>query len=312
MAKGFGADFKKSQKGNAGTARGTSHQMGREAIPKTVNTVSDDLYILIEPGKLSDNPFQPRKEYNEKLIEELSQSIVENGLLQPVVARPHPEDPGSFQIAYGHRRYRACIKAQLPTIKVIVRQMNDVEMSITSIVENLQRDELSILDSAYAYKGLLDSGISLDNIAKKVSISKSVISRTIRFLELPEAILEEMAGEQFSISKSIMMELVALETSEVLEIWPTLLSNHVTIREFRELVQKMHDKQSESINDRESDEEQEPTPTAQKLYSFIKYTSTNRSQSIKFSQTDLKRNPKALIEELELLVADLKSDIDFN
>jgi len=135
---------------------------------------------------LHPNLTQPRQHYDEEALEALTQSIAEQGVLQPLIVRPHPERSGEYQIVAGERRWRAAQRAQLTELPVVVRALDDRQMLELAIVENVQREDLTALEEAEAYQRLTaEFGYSHDQIAKAVGKSRSHIANIQRLLALP-------------------------------------------------------------------------------------------------------------------------------
>lgn len=139
---------------------------------------------LVRPSR-----FQPRRRFDEDEIRELAQSIGEQGVLQPLVVRRDPEIAGSYEIVAGERRWRAAQLAQLHQLPVIVRDVTDREALEISLVENVQREDLTALEEAQGYKRLIDDfGHTHDALAKAVGKSRSHMANTLRLLGLPEPV----------------------------------------------------------------------------------------------------------------------------
>ena len=111
-------------------------------------------FKIVQIKDIQKNPYQPRKEFSEEKIQELAQSIKENGLIQPIIVRKSPVL--GYEILAGERRYRASIAAGLSEIPVIIKQLSDQDMMLHSIIENLQRENLNPIEEAKAYQSLLD------------------------------------------------------------------------------------------------------------------------------------------------------------
>lgn len=139
---------------------------------------------LVRPSR-----FQPRRRFDDGEIRELAQSIGEQGMLQPLVVRRDPEIAGSYEIVAGERRWRAAQLAQLHQLPVIVRDVTDREALEISLVENVQREDLTALEEAQGYKRLIDDfGHTHDALAKAVGKSRSHMANTLRLLGLPEPV----------------------------------------------------------------------------------------------------------------------------
>ena len=144
-------------------------------------------------GVITPNPRQPRRTFDEDALEELSASITEVGLLQPVVVRKI--SAGSYELVMGERRWRASQRAGLDVIPAIVRDTNDDDMLRDALMENLHRQQLDPLEEAAAYQQLLDDfGATHEQLAQKVGRSRPHISNTLRLLNLPPAVQKRVAA----------------------------------------------------------------------------------------------------------------------
>lgn len=138
----------------------------------------------LEPG-----PFQPRGGMDRASLEELATSIREHGILQPILVRPKPDTPGTFEIIGGERRWRAAQVAQLHEVPVVVRELGDREAMAAGLVENLQRQDLNPLEEAEGYKRLLEEfGLTQESLGQSVGKSRSHVANTLRLLGLPPTV----------------------------------------------------------------------------------------------------------------------------
>ena len=172
-----------------GLGRGLSALFGDDQ-PKDENTskLVDKNKVLI--SDLSRNPYQPRNIFDESKLEELSNSIKRNGIIQPIVVRPKKGDPDKYEIIAGERRWLAAQRAGLHEVPVSILDLNDVETLEVAIVENIQRDDLNPIEEAEGYKRLSDEfKYDHDSISKLMSKSRSHISNTLRLLTLPKDII---------------------------------------------------------------------------------------------------------------------------
>ena len=139
---------------------------------------------------LKPNPDQPRKHFSPESLDELTNSIRDKGVLQPILVREQPGQKGIWQIIAGERRWRAAQAARLKTVPVIERPMNDVEVMEVAIIENVQRSDLNPVEEALAYGSLMSRfGRTQDALAAVVGKSRSHVANTIRLLQLPEPVL---------------------------------------------------------------------------------------------------------------------------
>ena len=176
-----------------GLGRGLSALFGDQTPlePQSKKRTTDTVSI----SDLTRNPYQPRQIFNEVKLEELSQSIKKNGIIQPIAVRPNKSNSGKYEIVAGERRWLAAQRAGLHEIPVNILDLSDVESLEVSIVENIQRDDLSPIEEARGYKRLFDEfKYDHESISKLMSKSRSHISNTLRLLTLPSdviAMLEE-------------------------------------------------------------------------------------------------------------------------
>ncbi len=143
-------------------------------------------------SSIRQNPLQPRTVFSETKLAELTASIKEKGVLQPIVVRPIA---GHYEIVIGERRWRAAGRAELTEIPCVIRELSDQEALECAIIENLQRDDLSAIETANAYKRLLDqAGYTHADVGQKVGISTIAVTNTLRLLNLPprvQALIDE-------------------------------------------------------------------------------------------------------------------------
>lgn len=136
------------------------------------------------------NPNQPRTHFNESALEELSESIRENGVLQPLLVRKHDS---KYEIIAGERRYQASKIAGLTKVPVIIRDVDDQKMLELALIENLQRSDLNPIEEAKGYQQLIKaSGMTQEALSKAVSKSRSTITNSLRLLDLPEQVQQLM------------------------------------------------------------------------------------------------------------------------
>ena len=138
---------------------------------------------------LHPNPQQPRRAFDEASVEELADSIRANGILQPILARRHRERPAEFEIVAGERRWRAAQRAQLHSVPIVIREIDDGQAIELALVENLQREDLSALEEAEAYHHLMTRfDYTQESLARNVGKSRSHIANSLRLRKLPDAV----------------------------------------------------------------------------------------------------------------------------
>ena len=171
-----------------GLGRGLSALFGDEKLENKTKKLSQSNAVSI--SDLSRNPYQPRQTFNEEKLEELSNSIRKNGIIQPIAVRPSKADPGRYEIVAGERRWLAAQRAGLHEIPVTILDLSDVESLEVAIVENIQRDDLNPIEEARGYKRLNEEfKYDHESISKLMSKSRSHISNTLRLLTLPSDVI---------------------------------------------------------------------------------------------------------------------------
>lgn len=163
-----------------------------------VNTVQkSDIVVPIE--KVRPNPDQPRQDFDQQKLDELASSIVEKGVIQPIIVRADPKDENLYQIIAGERRWRASQIALVHDIPIIIREMDDTEVLEVAIIENVQRSDLNPVEEALGFRQLMDSyGHTQEQLAKALGKSRSHIANILRLLSLPDDVLAMLRAGQLS------------------------------------------------------------------------------------------------------------------
>ena len=208
---------------------------------------------LIRISDIQKNPYQPRKEFSKEKIEELAQSIKENGLIQPIIVRQSPVI--GYEILAGERRYRASIAAGLSEVPVIIKKLSDQDMMIHSIIENLQREDLNPIEEAKAYQSLIDKGYTHADIAEKMGKSRPYITNLVRLLTLPDFILTEV--EAGKLSQAHARLLIQLSTDEQKKLLYRIQTEDVSVRQVEHLLKEEKNKKKSKEKDHFIKEEEE-------------------------------------------------------
>ena len=187
---------------------------------------------MISITDIQKNPYQPRKEFDGEKLDELAQSIKENGVIQPIIVRQSPVI--GYEILAGERRYRASLLAGLRSIPAVVKQLSDQEMMVQSIIENLQRENLNPIEEARAYKSLVEKGFTHAEIADKMGKSRPYISNSIRLLSLPDAILSEV--ENGKLSQAHARSLVGLNKEQQDYFFQRIIEEDISVRKLEALL----------------------------------------------------------------------------
>ena len=187
---------------------------------------------MISITDIQKNPYQPRKEFDREKLDELAQSIKENGVIQPIIVRQSPVI--GYEILAGERRYRASLLAGLRSIPAVVKQLSDQEMMVQSIIENLQRENLNPIEEARAYESLVEKGFTHAKIADKMGKSRPYISNSIRLLSLPEQILSEV--ENGKLSQAHARSLVGLNKKQQDYFFQRIIEEDISVRKLEALL----------------------------------------------------------------------------
>ncbi len=191
-------------------------------------------FKIVQIKDIQKNPYQPRKEFSEEKIQELAQSIKENGLIQPIIVRKSPVL--GYEILAGERRYRASIVAGLSEVPVIVKQLSDQDMMLHSIIENLQRENLNPIEEAKAYQSLIDKGFTHTEISEKMGKSRPYITNLVRLLGLPKHILTEV--ESGKLSQAHARLLIQLSSDKQDKLLNRIQTENLSVRQVEQILQK--------------------------------------------------------------------------
>jgi ParB family transcriptional regulator, chromosome partitioning protein len=162
--------------------------------------------------EVAPNPWQPRVDFDEEKLREMAESIREHGVVEPLVVR---QRNGQFELIAGERRLRAARLAGLQTVPVAVRDMSDREALEVTLIENLQREDLSALEEAAAYVRLMEEfGVTQEDVARRVGKSRPAVSNTVRLLQLPQAVRDEMRSGHLSAGHARALLALELPTEQ--------------------------------------------------------------------------------------------------
>jgi ParB family transcriptional regulator, chromosome partitioning protein len=184
------------------------------------------------------NPFQPRKIFDEAALAELSESIKEHGVLQPIILRKKGK---SFEIVVGERRYRASKAVGLTEIPAVIRGFTDQQMMEIAILENLQREDLTPIEEANAYQNLMENlSLTQEQLAFRLGKSRPHIANHIRLLSLPEVVREKISSNQISMGHG--RALLGLKQKKMIPaISDKVMKENLNVRQLESLVQKMNE-----------------------------------------------------------------------
>ncbi|MFD1863453.1 ParB/RepB/Spo0J family partition protein [Planococcus chinensis] len=192
----------------------------------------------IKIGQLKTNPYQPRKIFDDAALQELSESIKEHGILQPVVVRKHGQH---FELVVGERRFRAAKLAKLKEVPAIVKELTDQQMMELAILENLQREDLTPIEEAEAYQKLMEAlSLTQEQLAFRLGKSRPHIANHVRLLALPETVRNMISDKKLTMGHG--RTLLGLRSKKLIpETAEKVAKEGLNVRQLENLVQKLNE-----------------------------------------------------------------------
>ncbi|MBR4345699.1 MAG: ParB/RepB/Spo0J family partition protein [Oscillospiraceae bacterium] len=199
------------------------------------NFSGDENVQTLKMSEIEPNKNQPRRTFNEEALNELADSIREHGLIQPIIVRPAANGM-TYEIVAGERRWKASRIAGLTEVPVIIRNVDDEEMSKIALIENIQRENLNPIEEAAAYKDLTDKyGMTHEELSKTIGKSRSYVSNMLRLLSLPEYVSDKLSRRELSVGHA--KALLGLEDAETIEnVARKVVSDHLNVRQTEKMV----------------------------------------------------------------------------
>ena len=205
---------------------------------------SNNEVVELPLSELRPNPYQPRKIFDEEALNELAISIKEHGVFQPIIVKKSIK---GYEIIAGERRYRASKIAGLETIPAIIRDFTDDEMMQISLLENLQRENLTAIEEAKAYKSIIEAlGLTQDEFAKKIGKSRSYITNMLGLLKLPASVQDMVLYNKISMAHARVLS--KLEDPKQIEaLAEKVVSEGISVHSLEELTQGNEYKKSVKV-----------------------------------------------------------------
>jgi len=208
---------------------------------KTKELATEVAITSIEP-----NPFQPRKVFDDENLMELSESIKQHGIIQPIIVNEAAKN--KYQIIAGERRFRAAKLSGLKTVPVVVAKLNNQQMEEFAIIENIQRVDLTEIEEAIAYKQLAKNlDLKQEAIAKRVGKSRSHVANIMRLLNLPEYIQESLLKKEVTMGQTKPLLSILTDEKRVKNIFELIIKNNLSARQVEDLVKKGTEIKEEKI-----------------------------------------------------------------
>lgn len=206
-------------------------------IPEYETTLdSDKEYLLCDIDQIQPNRYQPRQNFNEEDLEDLSRSIKTQGIIQPLLVRRFEH---GYELVAGERRLRAALKAGLTQVPVVIRNVSDADMLEMSIVENIQRENLNPMEEAEAYHRLIEEfDLTQDQVAERVGKSRSAVANFLRLRNLPPQIRESIVSGSMSMGHARAIAGIDKKTMQM-DIWRKVVSRGLSVRQTEDLVKQV-------------------------------------------------------------------------
>ncbi|WP_404330602.1 ParB/RepB/Spo0J family partition protein [Mesobacillus maritimus] len=198
---------------------------------------TEEIVKEISISELRPNPYQPRKIFQEKAIEELRDSIIEHGILQPIIVRKSIK---GYEIVVGERRFRAAKAAKLQTVPAVVRELDEKQMMELAVLENLQREDLNPIEEGAAYQTLMEKlGLTQEELAKRLGKSRPHLANHIRLLSLPAKIQALISEGKISMGHG--RALLGLRQKEQLQaVAEKTIREGLNVRQLELLIQQLN------------------------------------------------------------------------
>ena len=253
--------------------------------------------ISIDINEIKPNHNQPRKTFNEEKIEELADSILEHGIIQPLVVR---KNGSSYEIVAGERRWRAARKASLDRVPCIIREFSDEENMLIAIIENMQREDLNPIEEAEGINQMIMTyGLTQDQVSKSVSKSRPYITNSLRLLKLPDEIKDLVSDGRLTTGHARALVNVKSKALQA-QICKKIIEDGLSVREVEKLVAREGKNVKKPLK-------KEKSPDTRNVESELKHifgTKVSISQKGKKGKIELEYYSK---EELNRLIDMLKS-----
>lgn len=278
----------------------SNSEIDTQEISVTKKEESEEKGIsFININEIKPNQNQPRKSFNEEKLEELAASIIENGLIQPVILRK--ADKG-YEIVAGERRWRACRKAGLKEIPCIIREFTDEQNMLIAIIENMQREDLNPVEEAEGLNQMIvNFGMTQEQVSKSVGKSRPYITNALRLLKLPSEIREMLLANQLSAGHARAIAGIG-DTEKQIQLAEYAIKEGLSVREIEKII-----KEENAPKKKISRKKAEKSADVRKVEDDLKQimgTKVNLNQSGKKGKIEIEYYSR---DELERLIEMLKS-----
>ncbi len=213
-------------------------------------------YLICDAGQIRPNRYQPRRSFSPDELAELSLSIKEQGIIQPLIVR---KDTDGYELVAGERRLRAAKMAGLTQVPVLVKEVSDSLMLEISIVENIQREDLNPLEESEAYHRLMEEfGLTQEQVAARVGKSRPAVANYLRLRQLPVEIKESILDSSLSMGHAKVL-LGAENTLQQMNLWRLVMEKGLSVRETERILNRMKE-------EKDAPEKSQPEPDSDEIY----------------------------------------------
>lgn len=216
---------------------------GLDAFFPDLNEKDEDAIQEISVLECRPNPYQPRKTFHADAIEELKESILEYGIIQPLIVRKSIK---GYEIVVGERRFRAAKEAGLKTIPVVVKELTDDKMMELALLENLQREDLTPIEEAHAYENLMkELNLTQEELSTKLGKSRSHIANMVRLLSLPEQVIAYINNGELSMGHGRTL-LGLKDKNKLIPVIEKIRKEKLNVRQLEHLIGQLNSKKGKA------------------------------------------------------------------
>jgi ParB family chromosome partitioning protein len=238
---------------------------------QNIHEIASTGSLEIDIDLVTPNPEQPRTRFSEESLEELTQSIRSNGIVQPIVVRKKQD--GRFEIVAGERRWRASQRAGLQKIPAVIKEVSDEKLLELALIENIQRQELNAIEEAKAYRKLIDNiGLTQEMIAERVGKDRTLVATSLRLLKLPADIQRLIENQQISAGHGRAL-LLSSDIASQRRIARKIIEMALSVRETEKAIKRIA-REGDGINSNSSKKKKQP----------------NADPNVKAAETKLRRH----------------------
>lgn len=252
-----------------------------------VENAKEDDIKEINLDEIRSNPYQPRKTFNDEALNELATSIKNYGVFQPVIVKKSIK---GYDLVAGERRVKASRLAGMKTIPAIIRDFTDDKMREIALLENLQRENLSSIELAWAYKGIIDNlHITQEELADKLGKSRSHVTNTLGLLRLPDKVQSMVLDNELSMGHARVLSKID-ENDKIYELANKVVANNMSVRELEDV--STHEEIKKHVTIKRKEKDNDYSYVEQELREMLgtRVNVSNRKMEIYFdSITDLNR-----------------------